>query len=196
MGKYRSMRKTYYELDQKPDAVGQELTKRRESISTIRLDFAIGDHPAFIMYCDEMVSLISSIHRRCREAERLIHSLPGVALRQYINQALVEEIHQTNEMENVQSTRKEIRESMEQVEGGGHGARFEGMIRKYILLLGDERIPLKSCRDMRALYDSFVLDEVMREEAGNVPDGMYFRSGPVGIHDRHDRRIRQLIGIP
>lgn len=191
MGKYRSMRKAYYDLKQKPEDVRRELAARTESLSTIRPAFQIGSHPAFIMYCDEMIRSVSAIHRGCRRVERLVQKLPGVALRQYINQALVEEIHQTNEMENVHSTRKEIRESMEWVEQGRHGSRFEGMIRKYILLLGDEKIPLKSCRDMRALYDSFVLDEVLREDPDNGPDGMYFRSGAVGVHDRHDRRIHE-----
>lgn len=185
------MRKAYYDLKQKPEAVAAELNRRRESLSAILTDFQIGGYPAFMMYCGEMVNSISAIHRGCRKVERLLGGLPGVAMTQYINQALVEEIHQTNEMENVYSTRKEIRESMEKVENGRHGLRFEGMIRKYILLLESKRIPLTSCRDMRSLYDSFILDEVTKEETGNPPDGMYFRSGPVGDYDRHDRKIHE-----
>ncbi len=191
MKKYRSMKKTYYDLKQKPDAVEQELIRRREGVSSIELDFKIGDHPAFIVYCDEVVSNISALYRICRQTEHLIRNLPTVATAQYIRQALIEEIHQTNEMENVHSTRKEIRESMERIESGGQGMRFEGMIRKYNLLLSRTSIPLKSCQDMRALYDSFILDEVRREDEGNVPDGVYFRSQPVGIHDKYDRRIHE-----
>ena len=191
MKKYRSMKKTYYDLKQKPDDVNRELICRREGVSSIELDFKIGGHKAFIIYCDEVVGTISVLYRLCRRIERLIGNLPTVAMKQYIRQALIDEIHQTNEMENVHSTRKEIRESMESIEKGSRGTRFEGMIRKYRLLLGKENIPLSSCRDMRELYDSFILDEVFREDKENVPDGIYFRSQPVGVHDQYDRRIHE-----
>ncbi len=188
---YRSMRKIYYDVGRKPDAVKQELTRRRESISSIQLDFKIGEYPAFIVYCDEIVSEISAIYRMCRKVERMLSNLPPIVMNQYIKQSLIEEIHQTNEIENVHSTRKEIRESMELITSGKNNLRFEGMIRKYQLLLNDEPIPLSSCQDMRSLYDSFVSEEVRREDVSNLPDGIYFRSQPVGIHDGHDRKIHE-----
>lgn len=192
MRKYRGIRKTYYDLNSSRPATISEAQSRRNSISSIQLDFTMDGFPAFIMYCDEIVAKITGILRACRAVESLINGrskgLPSVAIEQFVGQAIVDEIQQTNEVENVHSTRKEIHESMDEVQQGGHGKRFAGMIRKYILL-GQEKKPLRTCQDIRKLYDDFILDEIKEENPKNVPDGIFFRKEPVAVHDSHDRNI-------
>ena len=93
-------------------------------------------------------------------------------------------------MENIHSTRKEISDGIRIVQSGKKSKRFDGMIRKYELLLDQKLIPLSSCRDIRDLYDSFVLDEVEKENPDEAPDGLYFRKNPVSVI-RHSESIHE-----
>jgi len=152
-----------------------------DSVSSITPNFKIKGHPSFIVYCDEILHELADIRNKNLLIDRMSKNLPSVARRQFLKQAIIEEIHQTNEMENIHSTRKEISDVMKVIENGKKGKRFDGMIRKYQLLTSREKIPLASCQDIRNLYDSFVLDEVVKEDPKDAPDGLYFRKKPVSV---------------
>ena len=180
MKKYRGMYKTYFDLKSKK-AVAEMALSLHDSVSAIAPAFPINGYPSFILYCDELLHELTDIRNMNLLIDRLARNLPTVARRQFMRQAIIEEIHQTNEMENIHSTRKEIKDEMVVIENGQKGKRFDGMIRKYQLLLQRERIPLLSCQDVRNLYNSFVLDEVIKEDAKDAPDGIYFRKDPVSV---------------
>lgn len=177
---YRGMYKTYFDLKSKKAASDMALSLH-DSVSAITPLFPINGHPGFIVYCDEILHELSDIRNMNLLIDRLTRNLPTVARRQFMRQAIIEEIHQTNEMENIHSTRKEIKDEMTVIENGQKGKRFDGMIRKYQLLLQREEIPLLSCQDIRNLYNSFVLEEVIKENAKDAPDGIYFRKDPVSV---------------
>lgn len=180
MRKYPGMYKTYFELKNKEEArkLAEDL---RNSYSSVRLENKIGEHTGFIVYCDELLQELRQINILNQKIWVLANRLPSVALDQFLFNAVIEEIHQTNEMENIHSTHKEIKDEMLVIQSGNRGKRFDGMIRKYQLLLKNERIPLVTCQDVRDLYNSFVLDEVTKENPADVPDGIYFRKGPVYV---------------
>lgn len=180
MKNYRGMYKWYFEATNK-STVPELAATLRDSVSAITPDFQINGYPSFIVYCDEMLQELVAIRTCNLQIDRLSSRLPTVARNQFLTQAIIEEIHQTNEMENIHSTRKEIRDEMKVIENGQKGKRFDGMIRKYQLLTGQEKIPLASCQDIRNLYDSFVLDEVVKEDAEDAPDGLYFRKASVSV---------------
>lgn len=180
MKNYRGMYKNYFDIKDK-GSVPEVAAALRNSISSITPDFMIKEYPSFIVYCDEVLHELADIRNKNLEIDRMSRKLPSVARQQFLKQAIVEEIHQTNEMENIHSTRKEISDEMKVIENGQRGKRFDGMIRKYQLLLRSEKNQLASCQDIRNLYDSFVLDEVVKEDAKDAPDGLYFRKGPVSV---------------
>ena len=181
MKQYRGMFKMYFDIKGGLTAAAQKAEELRNSHSSINLDIHIHDSAAFIVYCDEMLAQLYSIRRMSQKIDTLSTLLPKAAMAQFIRQALIEEIHQTNEIENVQSTRKEISDEIRVIENGRKGKRFDGMIRKYKLLIENDCIPLVDCRDIRELYDNFVLDEVVKEDPNDAPDGMYFRTKPVSV---------------
>ncbi len=183
MKEYRGMFKEYFDL--KSNEKAAELAELlRNSISSIQLDNKIAKYPGFIVYCDELLMELHTIGDLNRKIWQLTEKMPTVALSQFLKHALIEEIHQTNEVENIQSTRKEIKDELLVIQNGKRGKRFDGMIRKYQLLLQNNTIPLKTCQDVRNLYDSFILDEVLKENPSDVPDGLYFRKGPVYVDKR------------
>ena len=180
MKNYRGMYKYYFDEKNK-GSVQLTATKLHDSVSSITPNFMINGHPGFIVYCDEMLHELAEIRDKNLLIDRMSKTIPVVANFQFLRQAVIEEIHQTNEMENIHSTRKEISDVMKVIENGHKGKRFDGMIRKYQLLQSGEKIPLTSCQDIRNLYDSFILDEVIKEDLKDAPDGLYFRQKPVSV---------------
>lgn len=177
---YRGMYKYYFDEKDKSN-IKKTVATLYDSVSTIVPDFMIKENPGFIVYCDEMLHELADIRNKNLFIDKISRKLPDVARQQFLLQAIIEEIQQTNEMENIHSTRKEISDEMKVIENGQKGKRFDGMIRKYKLLLTEEKVPLLSCQDIRNLYDSFVLDEVIKEDAKDMPDGLYFRKNPVSV---------------
>lgn len=183
MKTYRGMYKMYFDLKSKQTAAEMAMSLR-DSPSTIAPNFTVNGVPSFIVYCDELLRELSEIRRMNQAIDLLARALPTVARRQFLRQAMIEEIHQTNEMENIHSTRKEIQDEIRVIENGRKGKRFDGMIRKYDLLLNNHQTQLDSCQDVRNLYDSFILDEVVKEDPQDAPDGIYFRKSPVSVVKR------------
>lgn len=189
MKAYQDMRHFGFVHHGDPVLIRQELERRYLSQAAIHFPFCIGDFPAFIMLNGELHQLISSIHRWDKALTCLCGQIPAEAMEQFATNTMVEEIQQTNEVENVQSTRKEIREAMAALEDNKTGKRFMGMANKYRMLITHRQIPLRSCQDVRNLYDEFILDEVLRENAENAPDGLIFRKDPIGVYSNRDQRI-------
>lgn len=165
--------------------------QRLFSESTQCFDFNIGEHPAFIVYTPELFMLLDEIMEHDKRLAQLAENLPDVALDQYTRKCLVDEILLTNDIEGVVSTRNEINETLDETlkANSKQKLRFYGLIQKYILLLDNAQIPLKSCQDVRKLYDEFILSEVEEENPNNIPDGMYFRKEHVSVVSRGGKVI-------
>lgn len=189
MEKYRDMRHIYFENTGNREKVKSILDARYHSEATIRLPFSVGEYPAFLMFNNELVSLISSIYQANQKLERLVAALPKEAVHQFRGNMMVEEIQQTNEVENVHSTRKEIRDAIQAMNEGRTGKRFAGMVRKYDMLIAEKNIPLRSSIDIRKLYDEFILDEVVRENPDNAPDGLIFRKEITSVYSGSDQKL-------
>ena len=189
MDSYQDMRHLYYSKQYSQEELKNLLLSRYQGEATIRLPFQIGEHPAFVMLPIELHSLISAIYQANSKLERLCASMPQSAIRHFQNGMMVEEIQQSNEVENVRSTRKEIREALLEMQEGRREKRFAGMVRKYEMMLTNKDIPLRSCSDVRNLYDEFLLDEVLREDPSNAPDGVFFRQGPVQVGSKTGKNL-------
>lgn len=193
MEKYQDMRHLYYKRMGDRQKLQQLLEDRYKSDAAIHIPFSIGEYPAFVMLNRDLSMLISSIYQANRKLERLSNSLPEHACLQFWRNMMVEEIQQSNEVENVRSTRKEIREAVQEIELPHSTKRFRGMVKKYDMLIRDKEIPLRTCSDIRKLYDEFVLDEILRENPDNVPDGLFFRQSGVSVYSGHDQEIHRGI---
>lgn len=190
--KYTSIREKYYkEFNQDANAAQKFADELRLQDGSYDLHFPVGKSSAFVVISHEIIRQISmDIPTLLRKIDQVKRSLPHAALIQYLNQAIAEEIHQSNKVEGVHSTRREILDAMDAVMAGRReNPRFGGMISKYRLLLGSEKIPFQTCKDVRALYDDFILSEVQTENPDNVPDGTYFREKQVGIYSKFDQKI-------
>lgn len=191
MKAYPGMRKLYFQ-NKWSRATGQhEADRLRAQYGSISLDFKVGDSPAFIVYSDELIQRLTRINQLDKMIFNVADRLPQPFMQQFFERSIVEEVLQTNETEGIHSTRKEIRESMDDIECGRRGKRFDGMIRKYQLLIQQEHFPLESCQNIRNLYEEFVLDEILKDDPENAPDGQIFRKHPVNVQNRHGQFIHE-----
>ena len=172
-----------------PDEANDLYSKRYNGESTLRLGFDVKGSDSFVVLNPELLKLISSIYQEDKKLFLLSAKIPAFALDQFVDTSMVEEIQQSNEVENVNSTRKEIKDAMDAVSQERHGKRFVSMVRKYRILQSDKEIPLATCQDIRNLYDEFIADEVVRDDPTDQPDGEIFRSSTVFVGNRHGQNM-------
>lgn len=123
-----------------------------------------------------------------KEIAKLSALLPKIALQQYINKCLIDEIVITNNIEGVYSTRKEIGEILDDLEGESKN-RFFGLVNKYAALQSKEDLSINTSQDIRNLYDEMFLSEMREEDPKDVPDGQIFRKSHVDVVSATQRVI-------
>lgn len=155
--------------------------KRFESEFTYRYDFAINDQQAFVTMNMQILNLVADILQLDKRLLRATDSVPKIALVQFTKKCLVDEIKLTNEIEGVHSTRKEINEIINDKTSNKKRKRLYGLVQKYLMLLDGQKVELKSCQDIRNLYNELVLTEVTADSPKNAPDGEFFRKDGVDV---------------
>ena len=174
---YKVLKSLYYK---DKEEYLKEYERRFESISTIKLKIKNKKgSPFFIVLTPEIVSLIEEIMTAFMGLNELVNSLPMVAVTSLHRTCIIDEILLTNNIEGVNSTRKEITEALDNT--SDKAKRFNGLVRKYKLLLENEGkdIPLSDSHDLRAIYDELVLPDIEKED--KKPDGIIFRKESVSV---------------
>lgn len=187
---YESLYKLKYSQPRQYESIYQN---RFQDADTIHLDFNIHGNPAFICPTLEIMQLIVKIHKTDKEVRALRNALPGVAIQQFTNRCLVDEIVLTNDIEGVNSTRHEIREVFEKLESKKSDKRFYGLVMKYAMLSKRESIKLDTCEDVRSIYNDLVLREVVEENPNDMPDGKLFRKESVAVTNAAQKEIHHGI---
>ena len=141
--------------------------------------------PIFLCITKDMLLTMERINRLTVDLERIIKPIPPIGIQQFFMSCLREEILATNAIEGVHSTRKEVNDAIEQQDNSNdkYNIRLWGIVNKYSKLLNRELINFTTCKDLRAFYDEFVLDEIIKADPSNRPDGIYFRKGPVSVNN-------------
>lgn len=168
-----------------------EYEKRYNSETAVRFDFKIGKEPAFVCQTPEIFNLIISIERTDKAVDRLHNQLPPIAINQFANRCLIDEIVLSNNIEGVRSTRKELNAILKDLSEKNRRQRFYGLVKKYRTLLTADRIPLETCRDVRKIYDDIFLDEIRANDPANEPDGEIFRKSGVSVYSPTEREIHR-----
>ena len=183
---YPALKKFYYE----DEALWKnEYTKRFNAPFTEHFDFQIRQYnyaqefPAFLCYTREITALIDNIHALNFDLQYVVRCLPEMAIKQYLQVCMIEEIQASNEIEGVRSSRKEIKMAWDYVQSNNTaaGVRFQSVVSKYQKLLAPVRMGFMTSVDIRKFYDEFIYDEVNLENPNNLPDGEIFRAGQVEI---------------
>ena len=140
-------------------------------------------YPAFFYYTESLASILANMTAEVKRLVELTNIIPPIAISQFQNACLVDEIKSSNDIEGVHSTRKEIKAAMDAQSSMSvaTNVRLGSIVNKYAKLGTREKISLQSCNDLRNFYDSFILDEVLRDNPKNRPNGKLFRKDPVDV---------------
>lgn len=186
--KYTLLSELYYKSKSSYESTYQD---RFSSQHTVHLNFKVKNYPAFFVCTPEIYTILTDILRTNQAVVNLCHVLPGAATHQFARRCLIDEIVLTNSIEGVISTRKEIGDILDDLEAKSKSTRFYGLVQKYAMLKTKETLSLKSCQDIRDIYDELVLEEVIAEEPQNAPDGKYFRKDSVSVYNAAQKEIHR-----
>lgn len=164
-----------------------EYQKRFNNLFSKHLDITIKEFnrekefQLFYCHTEYIVTLQNKIMFDFLILQKLFTLLPGAGIDQFLKSCMIEEIQSTNEIEGVRSTRQEIREAIFAQGKYNPDVRLWDIVNKYNKIINDENIKLKTCEDIRNLYDDFILDEIKRNNTSDIPDGNIFRKNSVDI---------------
>lgn len=164
-----------------------EYERRMQSPTLRQLPFHIKPmHQAqqFQLYylpTDRMAILAETIFRQDAEIGALTSKrLPQVALSCFLRESLIDELQNSNDLEGIRSTRKELAAGLDAMDQKARkSVRFEGMARAYSKLLADEPMELDTPEDVRRIYDELTQGEIAEADR---PDGQIFRKDAVYVN--------------
>lgn len=174
---------TLYHIDSSSDrnsSIQNILTERRESDSTFDIDFELPSGNLFLAVPRELSTLNQRVLRRERKVSNLMRSLPGIAGSEVLRSLALDEVVNSNSVENIHSTRKQIEEALEFSDPSKvRIKRFREFAQLYIDLIFGEYERPESPQDIRNIYDKVMSGE----EVEYPPDGVLFRKDTVNITD-------------
>lgn len=185
---YIELIKLYYSEPERYETIYQE---RFNSPYAQHIDFMVGQSPAFFVVTPEIQSQMITIQKIDKKIVFLCSRLPEVALEQFSKRCLIDEIVLTNNIEGIHSTRREIDGILTNLGKQGKHTRFMGLVQKYLMLQKEEDIPLRTCADIRQVYDDLTLRDVVEDCPENMPDGRVFRKGSVSVQSATQKEIHR-----
>jgi Fic family protein len=144
------------------------------------LDIKIGENKAFFFALPETYEMISEIENIAEELKILTCSdkINSMILDYMVKSFAIDEIKSTNNIEGINSSRKDINDVITKVK---NNKRLQGMVNRYLMLGDKDTIKLSSSEDIRKIYDDLVSEEVRLTDPDDVPDGVIFRKKDVSV---------------
>ncbi|MBC1964538.1 Fic family protein [Listeria welshimeri] len=134
----------------------------------------------FLVNTKKLQSLLQEAMKNSKKIESGSRKLPRHALQQYFDSLLINELQSTNEIEGVQSTKKEIADAIVEIVNNNKvdrsTKRFIGLVKLYGYVSDETEIT--NILQFREIYDELVSDEVDDE---CKLDGEIFRKSFVGV---------------
>lgn len=171
------------------DIAEEEYRLRIDNPVTYRSGIVFDGHEIFAMCVTDLVTYMNYIANTEKAVEKAWSRLPRFAQREYLMQLIAEEVQNTNIIEGVHSTRKELSKALDAAGEQNKHTRFSEFTKLFMELAdSDENVTSipQTLQDIRKIYD-----RIMQGELGvkDIPDGEIFRSGKVSIRDGADNVI-------
>lgn len=145
--------------------------------ASLKLDFFVNDYPLYFVFNSYTTNLMDRVRVLDKEIEALYGKLPEVAKFSFLDDIIVEEIHSSNEIEGVRSTKEDLLFTKRKLEENKDSKlRFSSIIKSYSNLSDNDRVD--SIKDIRNFYDRLLGDELSSK---SQPDTDLFRQGEVFV---------------
>ena len=193
------------------DIAEEEYRLRIDNPVTYRSGIIFDAHEIFAMCVTDLVTHMNDIANTEKAVEKAWSRLPRFAQREYLMQLIAKEVQNTNIIEGVHSTRKELSKALNAASEQNKHTRFSEFTKLFLELADSkeksvtdsvadlnaksvEKSSVKSVADSKESSTSIpqtlqdirkIYDSIMQGEleAKDIPDGEIFRSGKVSIRD-------------
>ena len=193
------------------DIAEEEYRLRIDNPVTYRSGIIFDAHEIFAMCVTDLVTHMNDIANTEKAVEKAWSRLPRFAQREYLMQLIAKEVQNTNIIEGVHSTRKELSKALDAASEQNKHTRFSEFTKLFLELADSkeksvtdsvadlnaksvEKSSVKSVADSKESSTSIpqtlqdirkIYDSIMQGEleAKDIPDGEIFRSGKVSIRD-------------
>lgn len=138
----------------------------------------------FLLITPKMLELQEKIMRSSSKILELRSVLPGIASDKIFHEYLVNEIINTNDIEGVKTTSKEVTEAISNIRNNSGGnLRLKSFIRMYLEIETGRKPDITTLKDIRDIWDSLLEGEISAED---MPDGELFRNSRVRIGNEYE----------
>ena len=185
------------------DIAEEEYRLRIDNPATYRSGIVFDSHEIFATCVTDLVMHMNDIAYAEKAVEKAWGRLPRFAQREYLMQLIAKEVQNTNIIEGVHSTRKELFKALDAASEQNKHTRFSEFTKLFLELADSKEksvaesvadlsvesvadskesstsIP-QTLQDIRKIYDSIMQGEL---ESGDIPDGDIFRKKKVSIRD-------------
>lgn len=185
------------------DIAEEEYRLRIDNPATYRSGIVFDKHEIFATCVTDLVTHMNDIAYAEKAVEKAWNELPRFAQREYLMQLIAKEVQNTNIIEGVHSTRKELSKALDAAGEKNKHTRFSEFTKLFLELADSKEksvaesvadlnvksvadskksstsIP-QTLQDIRKIYDSIMQGEL---ESGDIPDGDIFRKKKVSIRD-------------
>ncbi len=170
------------------DIAEEEYRLRIDNPATYRSGIVFDSHEIFATCVTDLVTYMNDIAYAEKAVEKAWNELPRFAQprfaqREYLMHFIAKEVQNTNIIEGVHSTRKELSKALDAASEQNKHTRFSEFTKLFLELADsneyDTSIP-QTLQDIRKIYNSIMQGEL---ESGYIPDGEIFRKGKVSIRD-------------
>jgi Uncharacterized conserved protein len=179
---YTNLKDIYY----KDNANYNEIYYSRfHSPATIKFPLSIKTkheniYQLFVVILPEFLTLIEAIEKKINMKTFLTEqNAPAAFFQDYIIKLMINEIQLTNEIEGVYSKKEELEDALNNLDNST--IRYHFIVTKYNKLLAQPEIDLATPRDIRAMYDELLTNEIAEDD---IPDGKLFRKNQVSVFSR------------
>lgn len=153
---------------------------RRAADSSFRTGFFTPGGELFVAVPRELSVLTERVLRAERKVSQLTRALPPIACSAVLRGLVLDEVVSTNAIEDVHSTRRQVKDALESRAGGSlQSRRFRELGKLYLGIVDDDADIPTSAEDVRAIYDR-VMDGEFEDDA-DKPDGLIFRAHGVDV---------------
>jgi len=171
-----------FSIEKDRTSFNEKYLSRYNSESSIHFPIEINGNKAFFFYHPAIMEKVNKIYALDKQVNTAFHSLPGIAQNQYIKKSLIDEVVKTNEIEGVLSTRKEVNDLIEDIKNKAvKKDQLVSIVNKYLFLYEKKKIDFSASSELRKFYDEMLLQEVVKENPNNAPDGDIFRKSVVNV---------------
>lgn len=174
---------TLYHMDassERDSNARARLQQRLEAPSSFRLGFEAANGELFIASPRELSVLLETVMRKERKVSRLMSMIPGIAGDEVLRGLVFDEVINSNAIENIHSTRRQIEEALRAApKKGAEEKRFREFAHLYLDMTFQTPDVPQTPEDIRSIYDRVMSGEPLED----APDGVLFRAQEVYVTD-------------